>query len=111
MQRPDEIRPDWVIDKEDSWALDLNKLYMSDCGISRQKTGEIVRGQLGDVAEKELRGGLVVLCILGSTTVHLQALRYELHCFPPCQILTSSKLIHLVPYSLPFQPLIRTLVS
>jgi hypothetical protein len=84
MQRPDEVRPDWVIDKEDSWALDLNKLYRSDCGISRQKTGEIVRGQLGDVAGKELRGGLVVLCILGSTTVHLQALRYELHRFTPC---------------------------
>ncbi|KAI9767597.1 MAG: hypothetical protein M1840_005634 [Geoglossum simile] len=91
MQKPDEVRPDWVIDKEDSWALDLNKLYTSDCGISRQETGEIVRGQLGDVAGKELRGGLVVLCVLGSTTVHLQALRYELHRFP-CQILT--RLLH-----------------
>jgi hypothetical protein len=81
-QRPDEVRPDWVIDKDDSWALDLNKLYGADCGISRQQSGEVVRGQLGDVAGKELRGGLVVLCILGSTTVHLQGLRYELHLSP-----------------------------
>ena len=75
-QRPDEERPDWVIDKEDSWVLDLHKLQGAICGISRQQ-GEIVRGLLGDVAGNELNRGLVVLCILGSTTVHLRALRYK----------------------------------
>ncbi|KAH0542236.1 hypothetical protein FGG08_003358 [Glutinoglossum americanum] len=71
-QRPEE-RPNWVIDKEDSWVLDLHKLYGSVCGISRGH-GEVANGQLGDLAGKELNGGLVVLCILGSTTVHLRAL-------------------------------------
>jgi hypothetical protein len=79
-QRSGEEQPDWVIDKEDSWVLDLHKLQGVICGISRQH-GEIARGRLGDVAGKELNGGLVVLCIFGSTTIHLGALRY--HSLPP----------------------------
>jgi hypothetical protein len=75
-QRSDKERPDWVIDKEDSWVLDPHKLQGVICGISRHY-GEITRGRLGDIAEKELNGGLVVLCILGSTNIHLGALRYH----------------------------------